>query len=136
MQVATEYQCSPSKDGPALPTPISRSDSKYRSQRVSEQKHTPGPWDVFGAQDASSDEWRALTVAEAAMPFTLVCFMPSDGTETITANARLIALAPDMFEALKRIANEDFVYASDDGEETQLSLRIADARAVIAKLSR
>jgi len=66
-------------------------------------KHTPGPWDVFGAQDSGSDKWRALTVSQASMPFMRVCFMPSDGTETIMANATLIAAAPDLLAALQGV---------------------------------
>lgn len=63
--------------------------------------HTPGPWGVFGANDSSSGEWRALTVSQASMPFIRVCFMPSDGTENIMADARLIAAAPQILEALR-----------------------------------
>lgn len=63
--------------------------------------HSPGPWDVFGDEDSSSGKWRALTVAQADMEFMRVCFMPSDGTDEIMANARLIAAAPDLLEALR-----------------------------------
>lgn len=37
-----------------------------------------------------------------------------------------------MRAALERIGNPDFIYSSDDDEDTQLSLRVADARAALS----
>lgn len=93
---------------------------------MSEQKHTSGPWDVFGAQDSSSDKWRALTVSQASMPFMRVCFMPSDGTETIMANARLIAAAPELLEALKGV-----VRVADRQTDEFDAARVAIAKATV-----
>lgn len=94
-------------------------------------QHTPGPWDVFGAQDSGSDQWRALTVSQASMPFMRVCFMPSDGTETIMADAQLIAAAPDLLAACQRALSHPAVPLCDCGEPdcatTQLRAAIAKA---------
>lgn len=99
------------------------------------KEHTPGPWDVFGAQDASSDEWRALTVAQKSMPFMRVCFMPSDGTEEIIANATLIAAAPDLLAFARQSATECAEcmgkgISDDTGQDCE---GCADIRALISK---
>lgn len=86
-----------------------------------EASHSHGPWDVFGSQDLSTDEWRSLTVSQAYMPFLRVCFMTSDGPAM--ANARLIAAAPELLAALEKIVYDW------DGEPEDM----ADARAAIAK---
>lgn len=99
-----------------------------QEQRTPDERLTPspGPWDVFGSQDASSDEWRSLTVAQAHMPFMRVCFMTSDGPAM--ANARLIAAAPDLLEALQRIV--------DEGDYTAPEGMKKIARDAIAKANR
>ena len=65
-------------------------------------KHTPGPWTIvpYGDGDslvihADQSEWR-------------ICFMATPGASPgamgrIEANARLIAAAPEMLEALKSV---------------------------------
>lgn len=97
-------------------------------------KHTPGPWiidppDVIDAQDAGffgapEDNEGYHMVATDGWRLTGFIGM---------ANAKLIAAAPELLEALKRIGDPEFRYSSDDDEDTQLSMRIADARAAIAK---
>ena len=63
-------------------------------------KHTPGPWEFDGY-----DVVRTQTLA----PFTVavVNLTSPQGNEIERANARLIAAAPDMLEALEGIAKPD-----------------------------
>lgn len=90
---------------------------------MSEQKHTPGPWYTDGGACGVFHDGGTSRIATIEGNFTSVRI----------ANARLIAAAPELLEALKRIGDPEFRYASDDDEDTQLSMRIADARAAIAK---
>jgi len=101
-------------------------------------KHTPGPWYqnkanplVICAPDGFADPWY---VAEA----TTNCGHSEDQTE---ANARLIAAAPDLLEALVAL-DDDWTSDFPDGPDTQLKfVKFADetlaiwrkARAAIAK---
>ena len=57
-----------------------------------ESKHTPGPWRV----DANHPDY----VLSATRCVTIIYGRPGNATER-EANARLIAAAPDMLEALK-----------------------------------
>ena len=59
-------------------------------------QHTPGPWTIAGRETA-------LKVVEARRSWMRVCFLTSDGP--CEANARLIAAAPDLLEALKELTN-------------------------------
>ena len=56
---------------------------------MSEVKHTPGPWSFDGP--------RHSIIVWGPTPELRVCFMTSDGPAT--ANARLIAAAPDLLAA-------------------------------------
>lgn len=57
-------------------------------------QHTPGPWCVVGRETA-------LEVVEARRNWMRVCFLTSDGA--CEANARLIAAAPDLLAACRRL---------------------------------
>lgn len=61
---------------------------------MSETKHTPGPWEFDGPHH---------NIIVWSSPNNRICFMTSDGPTE--ANARLIAAAPDLLEALKNIVN-------------------------------
>jgi len=56
-------------------------------------KHTPGPWSFDGPPD---------NIIVWSGPDDRVCFMTSDGAAK--ANARLIAAAPEMLDALRDAA--------------------------------
>lgn len=67
---------------------------------MSEGKHTPGPWTAFYKN--KYDEWHvSLPIAGSNMKLSLC----SDGiqSENQEADARLIAAAPDLLDALKRL---------------------------------
>jgi len=78
-------------------------------------KHTPGPWEIEPYKDwdkeitvsANGDGWHRLG-----------CMVDCDDcdTETAKANARLIAAAPKLLEALKAIVENGTVHELEDGE--------------------
>lgn len=116
---------------PATSRPDARVDSAPR--------HTPGPWSVGsltlndGAIAVRAEEGRVALVE------CLTDFKRGEGHSVIApvrdANARLIAAAPEMLEALR-----DMVFACDDPQpDPNISLALAlvavlpAARAAIAK---
>lgn len=93
--------------------------------------HTPGPWYVQGSLISPTPTGKRFAIAEVFR----------DSVETAKANARLIALAPELAEALHRLtvvaerrdANlSDPVYVLDAKQDLQQAAR--EARAVLAKL--
>ncbi len=92
-----------------------------------ETKHTPGPWKVLPESEASNP----FIVASSETGLSVAdCYCPIGGNNQ--ANARLIAAAPELLEALRRI---------DTGQEMTGNFAHADtvlryqeiARAAIAK---
>ncbi len=96
-------------------------------------KHTPGPWSVgevshkkqrvdidslHGDQTVGHQTWRGLARAYGCED------MPAEGTAAMLANARLIAAAPELLEALKVLVENGGI-----GPEQMFH----DARAAIAK---
>lgn len=87
-------------------------------------KHTPGPWHV----GVERKQCVYSGVAEVAgTKFIADLSNPFDDGDTIQANARLIAAAPDLLEACKAISTDPGDMAS--GHEQALKL----VRAAIAK---
>ena len=96
-------------------------------------KHTPGPWSVgevshkkqrvdidslHADQTVGHQTWRGLARAYGCED------MPAEGTAVMLANARLIAAAPELLEALKVLVENGGI-----GPEQMFH----DARAAIAK---
>lgn len=92
-------------------------------------KYTKGPWilkrrdggiDAPIAWDLSEKEF-GLAIWMPAAPFAfgkLGALIPTvEGMEEAEANAKLIAAAPEMFEALKRIAAAGLVIPVDQKDE-------------------
>ena len=124
-------------------------------------KHTPGPWTVT---DVANEQWNGPGYwvahldlgphrSEAAWPDASATVSPCLGLagqpvskETIEANARLIAAAPDMLEALETLLHEADM--TTDGEDnpksvptfvnwkTGLRAAAAKARAAVAKATK
>lgn len=88
---------------------------------MTEAKHTPGPWVVF--YKAKYDEWH---VSVPAFGMKLALFPDGIRTENHEADARLIASAPDLLEALQRIMED---MDSEFGTDYDYN----KARAAIAK---
>ena len=100
---------------------------------MTQGKHTPGPWFVPDQTYARNltvevDDGIACPGSGGAMSYTTdVCVLGWNGTPEWDANARLIAAAPDMLEALRSVV--DTCRADCPAGLPALS----DARAAIAK---
>jgi hypothetical protein len=81
--------------------------------------HTPAPWKVV-----SLDPGFQIRGGEADLPIAEV-WITGAGTE---ANARLIAAAPDLADALQGL-----LHALESAVHGQIDIRAAEARAVLAK---
>lgn len=94
-------------------------------------KHTPGPWLISYGNDVGPDddyfvEW--LNAGPARID------LYEAGRETAEADARLIALAPEMLEALEEVAGiaewaRDMLPMSAEDEGSWLRARAIIARA-------
>jgi hypothetical protein len=89
-------------------------------------KHTPGPWVFYD----DSNDGKTNRIEIVAIGKTIAHIYHSVPQEDVP-NARLIAAAPDLLEALKNAA-EAFEVASE-GEGINFHLYAEDARAAIAK---
>ena len=90
-------------------------------------KHTPGPWRVEVDTDPEASWERKWPTINAEKYEVVGCEGFYGDYETDMANARLIAAAPDLLEALQRLLN-----AENDEYLTPIGVRNL-ARAAIAK---
>ena len=91
-------------------------------------KHTPGPW-AYGGREFN--DVREADGELVAVALHLRVKKPERSIAEAKANARLIAAAPDLLEAL-----QPFVLANSSEEHINLMIRTSDvtkARAAIAK---
>jgi len=74
-------------------------------------KHTPGPWGLR----ASARTIEVYPINELGIRPTIAKIekMPREAVNESQANARLIAAAPDMLEALRLVENQDLMLPSD-----------------------
>lgn len=100
---------------------------------MSEKKFTPGPWRIFGANryecpgiDAEST---SIIVFGRRFDQNQNCGVQGNTLEECQANARLIAAAPELLEALKRAV--EWMEAPDESAFSDQDLNAA--RAAIAK---
>jgi len=100
--------------------------------------HTPGPWHVDTAGHPNADV-RAACGRAVAFTWMVCCGTPKTSeqykarTEIDRANARLIAAAPEMLEALQGLFGADMESVMmGHGHHDQVEA-IAKARAAIAK---
>jgi hypothetical protein len=101
---------------------------------MSEIKHTPGPWGVSAISPnivVQHDFMGATNVqVGSASGYTGSPFFPSD--EEAIANARLIAAAPELLEALKEaIETIKFLSTRDNSWGEQIVCE--DLQAIVAK---
>ena len=97
---------------------------------MSEAQYTPGPW---RADEPTEIEWPMGEVNIYAGDDSIVAgVIPHTSMDVLTANARLIAAAPDLLDALvelERISHDEDDWCGSG----RLADALDDARAAIAK---
>lgn len=86
---------------------------------MSETKHTPGPWSVNECHVYRYDDEYDETICDTSGAPTEAAFM-SDVPDRAEANARLIAAAPELLEACKRLMGRAFVGSHTPREQDPL----------------
>jgi hypothetical protein len=98
---------------------------------------TPGPWHIVPHGDGDS-----LVICDDEEAMWRICFMATPGSagsfEKITANARLIAAAPELYEALCSLVDQDLEFNGESivircGSHGQAIERSRKARTALAK---
>mgnify|MGYP001600623960 CR=1 FL=1 len=92
-------------------------------------KHTPGPWKVTELDWDSSDTY--INPSRETGEFALICRMTGSHAHK-NANARLIAAAPELLEALEEALTAPFGLVRGDDARKQTDF-VTKARAAIAK---
>lgn len=87
-------------------------------------QHTPGPWSIEHETDVTGSESSPEIGCVGKVDIAHVYLRTVPGKSE--ANARLIAAAPDLLAALKRIADLENIHFLDDAQ--------AVSRAAIAKV--
>jgi hypothetical protein len=85
-------------------------------------QHTPGPWEV-----RKGEPW-VIAKAYGDMKSVVHLNLPVDQSESQKADARLIAAAPDLLEALQYMANVCPAIDST-GDDAHIKARAAIAKA-------
>lgn len=100
---------------------------------MSEAKHTPGPW--FTHREGFSTVYIEARIGGGLIQEVAACGPTNQGSEQQEANARLIAAAPELLEALRGL-DEAYCRAGTHltrEERTEDRKRLIAARAAIAK---
>jgi hypothetical protein len=94
---------------------------------VMNTKHTPGPWLFVESRDVWSDA-DSREEREDASPWCIATVHAREDKAVRAANARLIAAAPDLLEALREVA--EFWAGGDAPQELTDKINAALAKAV------
>lgn len=101
---------------------------------MSEGKHTPGPWEYVRDEDGSFDVCQQTGAPITTWSSDVCRVYQINGTQpedVAEANARLIAAAPELLEALELLV-EDFTEQGDYEDYERLK-SVIKTRAAIAK---
>jgi hypothetical protein len=90
-------------------------------------QHTAGPWRVF---DAFTDP---EIVTDRPTAFETESLVQFKGQTNVKANARLMAAAPDLLDALEELVERDRSEAAESGFTDDEMSWLEDARRIIAK---
>ena len=89
-------------------------------------KHTKGPWTAT----KHDQHWVRVNVTIKASGNTWVAFMPDEDKEERMANARLMAAAPDLLDALESLLEQTRQYGHN-AEITAAEAAIVKAKGEI-----
>lgn len=117
---------------PAVTCVATTTNTTGAGEKTAGAKHTPGPWTVT-RPPCASDELKFRVVSEATnldVADLYWCDPNEHDTSQITADANLIAAAPDLLEALKDLVECDCAaYGLDAANCEHARARAAIARA-------
>ena len=97
---------------------------------MNEAKHTPGPW--FTHREGFSSVYIEARIGGGMLQEVASCGPTNEGSDQQEANARLIAAAPEMLEALKAMIDAERVYESGGRSSEELDA-LEKAHAAITK---
>ena len=108
---------------------------------MSNTKHTPGPWFITeGPTYGHTSRLKVESAPDAEREFGMVIMersvqsgLPSALDQECMANAKLIAAAPELLEALEETSAALLQYFSGVGSKVDAKARYELARAAIAK---
>lgn len=102
---------------------------------MTQAKHTPAPWEVRQAPSVNSRDYDIFQAGVSPSAGKIARVPGREGREQISiANARLIAAAPELLEALKDILDRfKSCIAGGNGELDDDAPAIKKANAAIAK---
>lgn len=112
----------------------SRDHAPHIGSVTSGQSHTPGPWKIDG-RNRTNDGW-CLYSPDG---YGIGCVWDCNGNPENEANARLIAAAPDLYEALKRLIPTNINLnhpALSDETVLPCDVTLGELRAAAAALSK
>ena len=95
------------------------------------QKHTPGPWYVLETKHCVGGPLGPNGIGSGIA----MCGMRARTPEEQEANARLIAAAPDLLDALKGIVREIRAYSSPECDDAD-SIGYAELKAADAAIAK
>lgn len=108
---------------------------------MAKEAHTPGPWKIDGATVFALDERGHVNRFSARVQGGYVSYLRSlprskaerTSDAELEANARLIAAAPELLDALEGLAGEVGKMTADRQKHRLMLGRLCEAKLVIAK---
>jgi hypothetical protein len=114
LEIVDERRCPASDNPPSADQQTGRRDLAG-DQSAEQAKHAPGPWEI-------EFDGRWATIFSQSMDVCELFRAGDTPAQLVDANARLIASAPDMLEALKAIGARSVVDVYDDEAELRRQL--------------
>lgn len=96
-------------------------------------KHTPGPWILGKHGVIKAGVVRQYTNGESQDQIAMACGLDHDNMGSQEANARLIAAAPDLLEALIELEAAQYLNFNDRDARKEWRFAIIKAKAAINK---
>jgi predicted house-cleaning noncanonical NTP pyrophosphatase (MazG superfamily) len=110
---------------------LERQKNEDSSSHEPATEHPPQLMAVVDKWQDNANSWREMTPHTEREDAALVDLILREIREAVSSTPPPSA---NLVETLRRIADPDFRYSSDDDDDTQLSLRMADARAALNQI--